>query len=147
MIADSVEPDNPLSGYFNYNPSSNYGPKKWKNVRADKTSEYQYWKEFEENINPPLKNNYCEWKSGNHANKQSPLDLVDTREQCLEYHEIRHKPGDFLLTDPEVTLQIHPNKLRIVWPRRINNREEPDTPSADIPKGWGSQVSLLLVGF
>ena len=83
-----------------------------------------------------MENNYCDWQKGNNANKQSPLDIVDTGAECLEYHEIRTKPGDFLLSDSEVKLEIHPNKMRIVWPRRINNREEPDTPSADIPKGW-----------
>ena len=87
-----------------------------------------------------MENNYCDWQKGNNANKQSPLDVVDTGAECLEYHEIRTKPGDFLLTDPEVKLEIHPNKMRIVWPRRINNREEPDTPSADIPKGWGDFI-------
>mmetsp|Transcript_31089 Transcript_31089/g.68256 ORF Transcript_31089/g.68256 Transcript_31089/m.68256 type:complete len:833 (+) Transcript_31089:362-2860(+) len=143
IIVDSVEPDKPLAGYFNYNPDSKYGPKKWPNIRADKTSEYKYWKKYEDRINPPLTNNYCNWKNGNNANKQSPLDLVDTGAECLEYHEIRHKPGDFLLTDAEVKLEIHPNKMRILWPERINNRQEPDTPSADIPKGWGSQIDAI----
>ena len=87
-----------------------------------------------------MENNYCNWQKGNNANKQSPLDIVDTGAECHEYHEIRTKKGDFLLTDPEVKLEIQPNKMRIIWPRRIDNRAEPDTPSADIPKGWGSQI-------
>jgi len=127
-------------GYFNYNPKSPFGPAKWKKINAVQTEEYKYWVEFSDRINPPMENNYCDWQKGNYANKQSPLDIVDTGAECLEYHEIRAKRGDFLLSDPEVKLEIQSNKMRIIWPRRINGRAEPDTPSADIPKGWGSQI-------
>ena len=140
ILPDSVDPHKSPRGYFNYNPNSPFGPHKWNNINAVQTAEYKYWAEFADRINPPMENNYCDWQKGNNANKQSPLDVVDTGAECLEYHEIRTKPGDFLLTDPEVKLEIHPNKMRIVWPRRINNREEPDTPSADIPKGWGDFI-------
>ena len=140
IIPDSVEPDRPPKGYFNYNPKSPFGPNKWKNINAIQTEEYSYWVEFADKINPPMENNYCNWQKGNNANKQSPLDIVDTGAECHEYHEIRTKKGDFLLTDAEVKLEIQANKMRIIWPRRINNRAEPDTPSADIPKGWGSQI-------
>ena len=142
-IPDSEEPASPSPGFFNYNPTGNYGPKNWGKIKATQTSEYEYWKEFEDLINPPLDQNYCTSATGNHANKQSPLNLVDTKAECLEYHEIRAKPGDFLLTDWEVKLEILPNKLRINWPRRIKDRTEPDTPSADIPKGWGSQIDAI----
>ena len=140
IFPDSVEPDRPPKGYFNYNPKSPFGPNKWKNINAIQTEEYRYWVEFADKINPPMENNYCDWQKGNNANKQSPLDIVDTGAECLEYHEIRTKKGDFLLTDAEVKLEIQANKMRIIWPRRIDNRAEPDTPSADIPKGWGSQI-------
>ena len=46
-------------------------------------------------------------------------------------------------------LRILPNKLRMVFPRQSGHGEgeefEPDTPKADIPKGWGSFLHVTHV--
>jgi len=127
---DNSEPDDPDGGYFNYDDSSQFGPRRWNKVKPQKTEEYAYWKEFKDAIKEDLDKNYC----GSSA-QQSPINLFDTGAVCLEYHQIRDRPGDFLPDDVEVEKVIGQNKLRVIWPRR--DGDEPDPPGADIPKGWG----------
>ena len=55
--------------------------------------------------------------------------------QCLEYHEIRDKQGEFMLTDPAVEAEVLKDRLRISWPQE-GWWDEIKGPNADIPKGW-----------
>lgn len=126
------DPKDPPAGYFNYNPKSMYGPGKWHKVNANKTSEYRFWRKFRSEIKENLERNFC----ASDKRQQSPIDVVDTGAICFEYHQIRDRPGDFLVEDLEVEKEIGANKLRVIWPRR--NGDEPDPPGADFPKGWGN---------
>ena len=56
----------------------------------------------------------------------------------MYYHQIRTKSGDFRLDDEEVSMEIHQNKLRIVWPKKMG--ETPDVPADDFPYGWGKSL-------
>jgi hypothetical protein len=71
--------------------------------------------------------------------QQSPIDvrrsLADS--QCFEYHQIRHKKGDFDIRIGSVQKQILPNKLRLEYPQVYNENKYSDGiggPSADMPK-------------
>ena len=71
--------------------------------------------------------------------QQSPIDvrrsLADA--QCFEYHQIRHKKGDFDVRNGLVKKQILPNKLRLEYPQVYNENKYSDGiggPSADMPK-------------
>jgi len=135
-ITAAEVPRNPDKGYFNFDINDNkYGPGAWDNVNAKSTDEYEYWKEYDEYLKPDLTDNYCGAKKNKRA---SPIDLDEKaiNEVCLEYHEIRDKPGEFGLTDSRVGIDILKDRLRIQWPKSgwwDNIRG----PNADIPKGWG----------
>jgi hypothetical protein len=154
-------------GYFDYNPSSPYGPAHWDKVRGLRTTEGQYWKRFQDILTVDLDDNVC----GSGSRRQSPIDLrfADSRGQCFEYHEIRHRDGEFSVADPIVEASILPTRLRIVYPYEViddvdevneenafwtNVGFEEDKeklkdgvkgPSADIPKGWGYQLPVTHV--
>jgi len=147
------EPVDPPSGYFNYDPASDYGPDKWEDMSTDdikNTPEYNYWKQFDYAIKEDLSQNFCGGNKDRQKDfEQSPIDIFDTNATCREYHQIRDRPGDYLLTDDEITMQILHNKLRIIFPKQEG--EEPDSPKADIPKGWGdflpvTHVDIILPG-
>jgi len=94
--------------------------------------------------------------------------------KCFEYHQIRHRAGEFSVADPKTDALILPSKLRIDYPyvtldsdevRDMGNdrpswteiKDEDDGspgdtvkdavkgPSADIPKGWGYQLPVTHV--
>jgi len=160
-------PVNPPTGYFRYDArrrsegGTGFGPgmkweisndgssdftnftyvnNQWKKINGNHTAETKYWKEFREYLPQNLGENQCGETNG----KQSPIDLVVSEgAECHEFHEIRHRPGDFRLDDPEVETLILPSKLRIQFPRRIG--KEPDVPSADIPFGWQKQMDVLHI--
>lgn len=140
-ILASEVPRNPDRGYFNFDINdNNYGPDAWDDVHARSTDEYEYWKEYKEYLNPDLTDNYCRPKNNKRA---SPIDLNEKviNDVCLEYHEIRDKPGTFGLTDSRVDIEILKDRLRIQWPKSgwwDNIRG----PSADIPKGWGDHFPV-----
>lgn len=133
-----------FDGYFNYDThfANPYRPLNWGNVDATKTPEYHYWKQFQDAFRRDLTSNRC----GSHSKRQSPIDvsLDKVNAECLEYHEVRHQKGDFPVDHPLVMKQILPGKLRVVYPRRDpNNPDLIDPPSADVPKGWGSQLDVI----
>jgi len=142
-IAASKAPEDPDRGYFNFDVSdSNYGPKAWGKVSAKSTDEYNYWKEYDEYLKPDLTENYC-GSTDKNKKRASPIDLNEKviNEVCLEYHEIRDKPGYFGLTDSKVDIDILKDRLRIQWPRS-GWWDNVRGPNADIPKGWGDHYPV-----
>lgn len=83
---DNSEPSDPIAGYFNYDINSDFGPRKWHKVKPQKTEEYNYWKEFKDDIKEDLDKNYCDSSA-----QQSPVDVFDAGGTCLEYHQIRNR--------------------------------------------------------
>ena len=82
--------------------------------------------------------------------QQSPIDVRRSmaRSECFEYHQIRHKKGDYDITNPSVRKEIHPNKLRLTYPQDYDITIHDDGvggPSADMPKGWGDQLPVTHV--
>ena len=76
---DNPVPTNPPSRYFNYDPTSEFGPDLWKNVRA--TKDLTPWR----NLRTDRTTMKC--KNGT---RQSPRDVCrDTKSYCHEKHEIR----------------------------------------------------------
>lgn len=76
---------------------------------------------------------------------QSPIDVRRSMadEKCYEYHQIRHKTGDFDIRGSDVKKQILPNKLRLDFKQDYNENKYSDGvggPSADMPK-----VSLEVI--
>ncbi len=76
---DNPVPTNPPSRYFNYDPTSDYGPELWKNTRG--TTDLRIW----QNLRTDRTTMKC--KNGT---RQSPRDVChDTKSWCHEQHEIR----------------------------------------------------------
>lgn len=78
--ADNPVPTNPPSRYFNYDPSSDYGPENWR--RRTGTTDWDKWNN--------LKTDHTTNKCGS-GTRQSPRDLCGdrTRTSCYETHQIR----------------------------------------------------------
>ena len=159
------------NGYFDYNPSSPYGPHRWHKVE-EQTLEGEYWEEeYSKFIEPDLDKNMCD----SNSRRQSPIDvrLDKVDGQCFEYHEIRHTDGAIGIDHPKVDAQILPTKLRIKYPYIVLDEDdlknapswaetkiETDDidgskeevlkdrvkgPSADVPKGWAYQMPVTHV--
>ncbi|KAL7473975.1 hypothetical protein ACHAXS_014245 [Conticribra weissflogii] len=79
------------STYFNYDPSSKYGPDNWGKVKSDR-----FWDRYERLITSL--DNKCE--SGN---RQSPRNLCRTSDECLEFHQPRPRVS-FCFTTPSLPL-------------------------------------------
>jgi len=164
-------PMNPPNNYFNYDrrPGAEYGPGNDERIvtnlnqthdtftyrnnqwgRVQFVGAQDYWWEFSKDGFGPLKGmlsgynparNYC-----NTNNEQSPINLIDTGRECVPYHQIRPRPGDYKLDHVNVSFQILPNKLRVQYPRRpCLTCAEPDPPHADFPDGWGGGADLLHI--
>ena len=170
-------PLNPPADYFDYSvgPSTDSvmhymktftnarGPDAWGSLGdSSSTREGRYWSEFAEYFRPEkgrghdIVNNVC--ATGTH---QSPIDVThaQARSQCFEYHEIRHRAGDFGVFHHRVEKQILPSKLRLHYPREYFM--DPDlpfgeqrgewgdrnkfVPSADLPKRWGYQLPVTHI--
>ena len=167
-LPDEDDMDN---GYFDYDPSSPFGPNRWHKV-DEQTLEGEYWdEEYSKFIEPDLDKNMC----GSNSRRQSPIDVRLDRVdgQCFEYHEIRHTDGVISVHDPKVDAQILPTKLRIKYPYIVLDEDDVNNvpswaetkietddidgtkelvikdrvkgPSADIPKGWAYQMPVLHV--
>ena len=141
-------------GYFNYDPDSKYGPGKWDDLKdswVEESDEGRYWDDFSKFIRPSLNNNECD--SG--SKRQSPIDvnMDDVRAECLQYHEFRHKPGDYRLgEDSAIKVKIMPSKLRLEYPSDVgiynaDKRSFGGHPAADVPKAWGDQLPVIHVDF
>ena len=144
----------PPSSYFDYDPrpTADRGPghlvedkegkiayrnNGWSSVR--RPSERSYWFPLQDSIKESLSDNVCKG-----SDLQSPINITPTPgAECLEHHQIRTRPGDFdyKVSDwGHIFTEIHPNKLRMRFPRRQG--DEPDPPFADFPNGWGGNVSV-----
>jgi len=132
--AAAVTPVNPPKGYFNYDPSSPYGPARWNKVRV----ENDFWHTFDLNSNKD--SNDCS------SNGQSPIDLcVRPRDSCTETHEMRPKSGDYKMDSDYITKEILPNKLRLVMAPRTG--EEPDPPKVDFSSNGKGVMDMTNIDF
>ncbi|KAL3779435.1 hypothetical protein ACHAWO_000161 [Cyclotella atomus] len=134
-FAGAQEPSNPPKGYFNYNPTSEYGPPKWGRVKI----ENDFWHTFDLNSN--RNGNDCNSGSG-----QSPIDVcVKPKESCTETHEMRPKSGDYKMDGPFITKQILPSKLRLVMAPRTG--DEPDPPQVDFSSNGKGLMDMTNIDF
>ncbi|KAL3817136.1 hypothetical protein ACHAXA_009037 [Cyclostephanos tholiformis] len=111
------------STYFNYNPNTSYGPDYWEDVEQD-----GYYDQLRR-LDADTSNNRC--SSGD---KQSPRDLCDTNDECVEFHMPRPRRGDYGLRDESLyrpTPMIMHNKLRLSYPERRSEEEFPEPPGTD----------------
>lgn len=85
--AKAAVPRDPGPGYFNYDPRSPYGPKRWKYIkRIERDDPGYFWHTFELGDSDDMVNDCGSGK------KQSPVDVcVKPRESCTETHEMRPK--------------------------------------------------------
>jgi carbonic anhydrase len=138
-------------GYFNYHPSSKYGPSNWGSlspIHIKKTPERKYWKFYKQFIDLDLYENQC----GSGSARQSPIDISSSaiNTECLEYHEIKDRRGKYYIDEKDsdvVSFEILDTKLRINYAFDDEEHEAYDWggPNADIPKGWGGQLPVLHV--
>ena len=154
VYPDNLPPEDPEQGYFDYSVrdgseyDSGKGPESWGRLRDGTASlEGVYWSEFDDYIKHDTSTNMC----GSKSNRQSPIDVTNkiATKQCFEFHQIRHKSGNFPVSGRKVEKQILPSKLRLHFPRdgfpdgdesfRDQDGFEDGTfgPSADMPKRWG----------
>ena len=130
---NSIEPENPIGTYFNYDPNSKYGLSTWNN-------------EEESSERDCTCNNHCTRR------QQSPIDLCVTDGVCHEYHELRRTTGSYGLnnrTRARPIPHIMHNKLRLSYGERseceINGtceRKNPIPPRADFAHGGGYKVKF-----
>ncbi|KAL9189385.1 hypothetical protein ACHAXT_009060 [Thalassiosira profunda] len=126
-------PLDPPATYFDYDPTSPYGPWNWGNVEVLNATE-NYWSEF------GLVANECNTEGV----PQSPIDVCTRPERhCQEYHEFRSKRGDFKINGDFLEKQILPNKLRILVARR--DGDEPDPPHVDFSGVGFKDLDLLNI--
>ncbi|KAL7554397.1 hypothetical protein ACHAWF_017847 [Thalassiosira exigua] len=137
--ADARTPQNPERGYFNYNPRSNFGPDRWQRVAPD-----GYYDGLR-NLKTDARRNRC-----SDGRRQSPRNLCRTGDECLEYHETRHRRGQYGLGLQNETLarptpKIMSNKLRLIYKERRSEWEFPIPPGADFARnGLNSGVQDLV---
>jgi len=130
------------SAYFNYDPSSKYGPDNWGEVKSDR-----FWNRYERLITSL--DNKCE--SGN---RQSPRNLCRTSDECLEFHQPRPRKGMYDLDNHRTTkarpdAYIFPNKLRLSYKERTGrdyDKKWPEPPGVDFARNGstGPDVQDLL---
>lgn len=170
-------PPNAPDWYFNYDQrfGAKYGPGYLGTVQGQKNVQigfknngwatvknppypYDTWQEFSDQGWGPYKGvlanrapnrNRCD-----NVGMQSPIDLrPGGGGQCLEHHEVRSRPGDFRLGSNSVLKLIESNKLRLKYQRRpcadLDNPacQEPDSPMADFPNGWGGMADVMHIDF
>lgn len=127
-------PINTKPGYFNYDPSSEYGPRHWKNIEIDQSNPGFFHEEFDLIDERSNISNDC-----GSGERQSPIDVCTSpKDSCLETHEMRPKPGDYTMTGNLIKKQILPSMLRLVMEPRTG--DEPDPPQIDFSSnGQGIQ--------
>ena len=86
---DRWVPEDPeAEGYFNYHPSSRFGPSKWgsfSSFHIKKMSERKYWKYYRDFIEVDLYENQC----GSESVRQSPIDISASAKSSSKPY--RHK--------------------------------------------------------
>ena len=119
--------------YFDYNPSSPRGPQSWDKV--EDAPETRHWDRLQKYIDPDLEDNEC---GNSRSRRQSPIDVrFDKADgQCFEYHEIRHRDGEFSVSDPKVEAKILPTKLRIDYPYVVLDPDELEKMSDNERPSW-----------
>lgn len=133
-------PNNPKPGYFNYDPSSPYGPKYWGNVEIDQAKPGFFHENFDVHGGSRVSND-C--SSGD---RQSPIDVcVNTKRICKETHEMRPKPGDYKMSGNLIEKQILPSMLRLVMEPRTG--EEPDPPQVDFSSNGRGITDMTNIDF
>jgi len=130
---NSIEPENPIGTYFNYDPNSKYGLSTWNN-------------EEESSERDCTCNNHCTRR------QQSPIDLCETDGVCKEHHELRREKGSYGLnnrTRARPIPHIMHNKLRLSYGSRSEceiigtcERKNPIPPRADFAHAGGNQVKF-----
>ena len=122
---DSSLPFDIPNTYFNYDPNAeSYGPDYWDDVEQD-----GYYDQLRR-LDVDTGNNRC-----GDGSRQSPRDLCDTNEECVEFHMPRPRVGQYSLRDPESlyrpTPMIMHNKLRLSYRERRSENEMPEPPGTD----------------
>jgi len=137
--AEAYVPRNPRSGYFNYDPSGPYGPRRWKNVDGIEEGDPGYfWHTFDLEDSKRVSND-C-----GSGRKQSPIDVcTKPRDSCTETHEMRPKSGDYKMDGHFITKQILPNKLRLIMAPRTG--EEPDPPQIDFSSNGRGIIDMTNI--
>jgi hypothetical protein len=75
---DARVPTDVTDKYFNYNPGTFFGPNNWENVEGDE------WYDRLRGLDADTRRNRC-----NDGSIQSPRDLCDTNDECIEWHQPR----------------------------------------------------------
>lgn len=133
-------PNNPKPGYFNYDPSSQYGPKYWRNVEIDQAKPGFFHENFDVDGGSRVSND-C-----GSGDKQSPIDVcISPRDTCTETHEMRPKPGDYKMSGNLIEKQILPSMLRLVMEPRTG--EEPDPPQIDFSSNGRGITDMTNIDF
>lgn len=84
---NNLVPTNATSRYFNYDPSSEYGPDKWRNRK--RTTDLDVWQ--------GLRTDHTTNKCGS-GSRQSPRDVCgNTKTSCYETHQIRRNSVSIVL--------------------------------------------------
>ncbi|KAL3776324.1 hypothetical protein ACHAW5_009067 [Stephanodiscus triporus] len=122
---DSSLPFDIPNTFFNYDPNAeSYGPDYWDDVEQD-----GYYDQLRR-LDVDTGNNRC-----GDGSRQSPRDLCDTNEECVEFHMPRPRAGQYGLREPESlyrpTPMIMHNKLRLSYPERRSENEMPEPPGID----------------
>ena len=129
-------------GYFDYDISGPYGPRKWKNIDTIESGDIGYfWHSFNLEEGPNNVTNEC-----GSSKKQSPIDVcAEPSDTCTESHEMRPKSGDYDMESDLITKQILPNKLRLVMARRTG--DEPDPPQIDFSSTGQGIIDMTNIDF
>ena len=122
---DAVVPSMPPRSYFNYDPSrgAGYGPEYWEGAEPD-----GYYDTLRRLVADTRTNRCAD------GSTQSPRDLCDTNDECLEFHMPRPRSGQYGLRNESSyrpTPIIMHNKLRLSYPERRSEGEMPEPPGTD----------------
>ena len=123
---DAVAPSSPPRSYFNYDPGdgARYGPDDgWEYAEPD-----GYYDTLRR-LDADTRTNRC-----GDGSRQSPRDLCDTNDECVEFHMPRPRSGQYGLRNESSyrpTPIIMHNKLRLSYPERRSEGEMPEPPGTD----------------
>ena len=139
-FSEAVSP-NLDDGYFDYDLSGSYGPRKWKNIEKIKDGDQgYYWHSFN------LEDGFNVTNECGSSTKQSPIDVcAEPSDTCTETHEMRPKPGDYEMNSDLIAKQILPNKLRLLMARRTG--DEPDPPQIDFSSTGQGIIDMTNIDF
>jgi hypothetical protein len=124
--ANAKVPSNRLPSYFNYNPNTLYGPDSWGSIEEAVQDDYY---ESLRGLDLDTRTNRC-----GDGTRQSPRDLCETNDKCIEWHEPRPRAGGYGLHEsssyrPQPVIMS--NKLRVVYPQRDSEWDRPEPPGVD----------------